>query len=194
MTEDINITTEQREMLLAFLRRHLPGVAVWAYGSRVKFTAHPYSDLDLVCSQQTSPDLAPPDESSGRTAPELRSCDAQRRSSPHRQPSLQLRVFVPPREPSQTMSLNESIVEDAALEWFLLRSSPLNYGGQIEEPCRVAQTLTRPLPRGQEEEREAIRRLNPAIPKEASACALRADRRADIQRYLKTRFERRSNP
>jgi predicted nucleotidyltransferase len=48
VNEDINITAEQREMLLAFLRRHLPGVAVWAYGSRVKFTAHPYSDLELV--------------------------------------------------------------------------------------------------------------------------------------------------
>ncbi len=31
------------------------------------------------------------------------------------------------------MSLNESIVEDAALEWFLLRSAPLNYGGQVGE-------------------------------------------------------------
>jgi hypothetical protein len=48
------------------------------------------------------------------------------------------------------MSLNESIVEDAALEWF---------GEQI--PC--ASSLTRPLPQG-EEKREAIRRLNPAIP------------------------------
>ena len=33
--------------------------------------------------------------------------------------------------------------------------------------------------------REAIRRLNPAIPEEA---------RAAIKRYLKTRFERRVNP
>jgi hypothetical protein len=31
------------------------------------------------------------------------------------------------------MSLNESIVEDAALEWFLLRSAALNYGGQVRE-------------------------------------------------------------
>ena len=54
------------------------------------------------------------------------------------------------------MSLNESIVEDAALEWF------------GEQP-RVARTLTRPLPRGEEAEREAIRRLNPAIPEEARA-------------------------
>jgi hypothetical protein len=31
------------------------------------------------------------------------------------------------------MSLNESIVEDAALEWFRLCSAPLNYGGQVGE-------------------------------------------------------------
>jgi type I restriction enzyme R subunit len=29
------------------------------------------------------------------------------------------------------MTLNKSIVEDAAFEWFLLRSAPLNYGGQV---------------------------------------------------------------
>ena len=34
------------------------------------------------------------------------------------------------------MSLNESIVEDAGLEWFLLRSAPLNYGGPVGEQCR----------------------------------------------------------
>ena len=62
------------------------------------------------------------------------------------------------------MSLNESIVEDAALEWFPLRQG---YGGQVGEQSRFAQTLTRPLPRGEGEDREAIRRLNPAIPEEA---------------------------
>jgi len=31
------------------------------------------------------------------------------------------------------MSLNESIVEEAAFEWFLRRSAPLNYGGQVGE-------------------------------------------------------------
>jgi hypothetical protein len=46
--------------------------------------------------------------------------------------------------------VNESIVEDAALEWF-------------GEQSRYARTLTRPLPAGWER-REAIRRLNPAIP------------------------------
>ena len=66
------------------------------------------------------------------------------------------------------MSLNESIVEDAALEWFLLRSAPLNYGGQVGEQCRVAPTLTPALSQGERgKEREAVRRLNPAIPEEA---------------------------
>ncbi len=59
------------------------------------------------------------------------------------------------------MSLNESIVEDAALEWFLLRPALRDYGGQVGEQSRDARTLTRPLPQG-EEKREAIRRLNPA--------------------------------
>jgi hypothetical protein len=78
------------------------------------------------------------------------------------------------------MSLNESIVEEAALEWF-------------GEQTRVARTLTRPLPRG-EEMREAIRRLNPAIPEEASACALHGDRLATIRPYRIVRLERRLNP
>jgi hypothetical protein len=47
------------------------------------------------------------------------------------------------------MTPNESIVEDAALEWF-------------GEQSRFARTLTRPLPAG-EERRETIRRLNPAL-------------------------------
>ena len=48
MTDAIDITTEQRKTLSDLLRRFLPGVAVWAYGSRVKWTARPNSDLDLV--------------------------------------------------------------------------------------------------------------------------------------------------
>jgi len=48
MTDAIDLTTEQRSQLITLLRRFLPGVAVWAYGSRVKWTAHPNSDLDLV--------------------------------------------------------------------------------------------------------------------------------------------------
>lgn len=48
MTVAIAITTEQRQALLALLHRFIPGVDVWAYGSRVKGTARPNSDLDLV--------------------------------------------------------------------------------------------------------------------------------------------------
>lgn len=48
MTDAIDLTTEQRKTLITLLRRFLPGVTVWAYGSRVKWTARPNSDLDLV--------------------------------------------------------------------------------------------------------------------------------------------------
>ncbi|MCX6857282.1 MAG: hypothetical protein NTV80_20530 [Verrucomicrobia bacterium] len=62
------------------------------------------------------------------------------------------------------MSLNESIVADAALESFLLRSAPLNFGGQVgDQPLLAAISAALRLPRGEEEEREAIRRLNPAL-------------------------------
>ena len=44
----IDITAEQRKTLLALLRQHLPGTTAWVYGSRVKWTARPESDLDLV--------------------------------------------------------------------------------------------------------------------------------------------------
>jgi type I restriction enzyme R subunit len=75
------------------------------------------------------------------------------------------------------MSLNESIVEDAALVWFLLRSAPLNYGGQVGEmgyavghgphlapgePAAEWDSFGEVVPMGRL--REAIRRLNPAIP------------------------------
>ena len=46
--QTIDITTEQRLAVLALLKRHLPGTTAWAYGSRVKWTARPQSDLDLV--------------------------------------------------------------------------------------------------------------------------------------------------
>ncbi len=48
MTDAIDLTKEQRNQLTALLHRFLPGVAVWAYGSRVQWTARPNSDLDLV--------------------------------------------------------------------------------------------------------------------------------------------------
>jgi len=46
--QEISITPEQRQTVLALLGRYLPGTAAWAYGSRVKQTWRPASDLDLV--------------------------------------------------------------------------------------------------------------------------------------------------
>ena len=48
MTPAIDITAEQRRTVLALLNRHLPDTTTWAYGSRVKWTSRPESDLDLV--------------------------------------------------------------------------------------------------------------------------------------------------
>ena len=84
------------------------------------------------------------------------------------------------------MSLTESIVEDAALAWFLLRSAPLNYGEQLGEQCRVAPTLIPAFSQREKgKEREAVRRVNLAIPEEA---------RATIKRYLRVQLERRQKP
>jgi len=75
------------------------------------------------------------------------------------------------------MSLNEFIVEEAALEWFLLRQG---YSGQVGEQCCVAPTLTPALPREEREKDEAIRRLNPAIPEHARAGVSILESTADI--------------
>ena len=50
----IDITADQKKTLLALLKRHLPNTTAWVYGSRVKWTARPQSDLDLVVF--TTPD------------------------------------------------------------------------------------------------------------------------------------------
>ncbi len=44
----IDITGQQLTLVLALLERHLPNTEAWAYGSRVKWTSRPQSDLDLV--------------------------------------------------------------------------------------------------------------------------------------------------
>jgi len=60
------------------------------------------------------------------------------------------------------MSLNESIVEDAALAWFAELSYSVGHGPQ----------------------------LAPGEPAAESACAMRADRRTTIKRCLQVRFEK----
>ncbi|MBE0501859.1 MAG: nucleotidyltransferase domain-containing protein [Desulfuromonadales bacterium] len=46
--DNIDLTIAQRETILSLLHRYLPDTETWAYGSRVKFTANPKSDLDMV--------------------------------------------------------------------------------------------------------------------------------------------------
>lgn len=48
MTCDLGIQAEHLENLIQYIRNCLPGVSIWAYGSRVKGTWSKYSDLDLV--------------------------------------------------------------------------------------------------------------------------------------------------
>ena len=46
--KNIDLKPSQRKLVMDLLRRHLPGVEAWAYGSRVKFSSRPNSDLDMV--------------------------------------------------------------------------------------------------------------------------------------------------
>jgi type I restriction enzyme R subunit len=95
------------------------------------------------------------------------------------------------------MSLTESTVEDVALEWF----GELGYAvGQGPHPAS-GEPASRDGGRDSFSEvvlvgrsREAIRRMNPAIPEEASTCASHADRRATGKRCLQVRMERRQQP
>ena len=45
---EIDLTADQRRIVLELIARHLPDTDVWAYGSRVAWTSRPESDLDLV--------------------------------------------------------------------------------------------------------------------------------------------------
>jgi type I restriction enzyme R subunit len=78
------------------------------------------------------------------------------------------------------MSLNESIVEDAALQWFVELGYTFGHGPHLApgEPAAERDSFGEVVLVGRL--REAIRRLNPAIPEDASARALPADRRATL--------------
>ena len=47
-TDRLHLSPRHRETLEALLHEHLPGIEVWAYGSRVNGESHDGSDLDLV--------------------------------------------------------------------------------------------------------------------------------------------------
>ncbi|GGX55402.1 nucleotidyltransferase family protein [Saccharospirillum salsuginis] len=44
----IDVTPEQWLIIQRILQRHLAGYDVWAFGSRARGTARPFSDLDLA--------------------------------------------------------------------------------------------------------------------------------------------------
>lgn len=48
MTDRLLLLPRHRRTLEALLRKHLPHIDVWAYGSRVNGRGHKGSDLDLV--------------------------------------------------------------------------------------------------------------------------------------------------
>lgn len=52
------ISAEQLATVLEILRKHVPGQTVWAFGSRVKGTAKPYSDLDICVLTDTPLELS----------------------------------------------------------------------------------------------------------------------------------------
>jgi len=83
------------------------------------------------------------------------------------------------------MSLNESIVEDAALAWFGELGYAVGRGPQLApgEPAAERESFGEVVLTGRL--REAIRRLNPAIPEEA---------RAIVAKSATVPSERRQNP
>ena len=48
LNQAIDITASQRKTILALLGKYLPNTTAWVYGSRVKWTSRPQSDLDMV--------------------------------------------------------------------------------------------------------------------------------------------------
>ncbi len=56
--DSLRLRSRHRKKILGLFEQHLPGVEVWAYGSRVSGQSHDGSDLDLVLR---GPDLAPID-------------------------------------------------------------------------------------------------------------------------------------
>ena len=47
------ISSQELEIIKAILQRYVPEHSVWAFGSRVKGTTKPYSDLDLAIITNT---------------------------------------------------------------------------------------------------------------------------------------------
>ncbi len=48
MDSQLHLFTRHRRILYSLVLKHLPGVEVWAYGSRINGRSHDGSDLDLI--------------------------------------------------------------------------------------------------------------------------------------------------
>jgi predicted nucleotidyltransferase len=48
VNDAIDITHDHRRIILGLLEKNLPDTVAWIYGSRIKCTSRPNSDLDLV--------------------------------------------------------------------------------------------------------------------------------------------------
>ncbi len=56
VSRSIDLTSDQRNTVVALIARYLPDTEAWAYGSRVGWTSRPQSDLDVVV--KTTPEQA----------------------------------------------------------------------------------------------------------------------------------------
>ena len=52
----LNLNPSHRAEVKSILNQQVPGIDVWAYGSRVNGRAHEMSDLDLVLRNQANPE------------------------------------------------------------------------------------------------------------------------------------------
>ncbi|MDO4681897.1 MAG: nucleotidyltransferase domain-containing protein [Lautropia sp.] len=52
-TPNIDIRPDQWDIVRTILQEHVPGLEVWAFGSRAKWAAKEYSDLDLAIITDT---------------------------------------------------------------------------------------------------------------------------------------------
>lgn len=56
--KNIDITPDQHKIVLDLLKQYLPNIEVWVYGSRIKGTARPQSDLDMIVFTSPAQTLA----------------------------------------------------------------------------------------------------------------------------------------